>query len=294
MDNVEIGQKHLIVEKVNGCTVIRDTDHNYPEWARTLEEAKKLHDSGVGSFDAFADLSVGFEGISPYGYTNFRYNGDELRLGDFNCDKTYGLRNGDIIEVSISDAYMDDYSRNHGMIPETTSKAYTVSGMPEYVSAYSDLPEDFLTDIKKEAEDYIYSYVAKSSEYGDNKLSLSNLEYAGYIYDLIKDEKKGDYLSYNHLYIIYKGDVSSSLGGFRVNKMYYPVNFSHVFKGEDGTISYTNEGIEGYSNSVNDTWYFSYGYKNPFKCYKDIVEDNSDYIAECGDGFEIYAEDEGE
>ncbi len=243
----------------------------------------------VGTFDAFADLTVEFTGISPSGSAEISYNGSELSSYDFHCDKTSGLKNGDSITVSISDTDMEYYVQKFGMIPETTSKTYTVSGLQAYVSGYSDLTEEFLSDLKKEAEDSIYAYSVNPYTYGDY-ISLDNLEYAGYIFKAVKDGDDGYISFYNKLYIIYKGDVSSKNEKFDTVKVYFPVRFSNILKGEDGSLSYSDkDGIAG-SSDLGGSYYSTDGYSNPFICYKEIAESDEDaYNTECGGEIEKYS-----
>ena len=242
----------------------------------------------VGKFDPFDDIDVSFSGISPSGQMMFNYSGSELSEYDFHCDKMNGLKNGDRVEISISNPNMDYYAQQFGKIPENLSETYTVSGLQEYVSTYEDLSEEFINDLKNEAQDLIYSYTASSY---NKASSLNNLEYAGYILESIKS---GDGLfidSYNDLYIIYKGDVSNSEEEFNTTKVYFPVRFTNILKRETGELSYEdNRGIEGFSE-IKSIWYGTKGYTNPITCYLEIVERNREYyVAECGDGFEIYSE----
>ena len=122
-----------------------------------------------------------------------------------------------------------------------------------------------------------------------NGSTLTDLTYAGYILNAIKDGNSYS-SNYNNLYIIYKGTASNSDGDFSTCTVYFPVRFSNVLSGADGLSYRNNEGIVGYSNFDN-YWYSTKGYINPLVAYMDIVEEYSDsYTAECGDGFEVYAE----
>lgn len=240
----------------------------------------------VGKFNPFDSLEVSFSGIAPNGQVDYNYSGSELNAYDFQCDKMSGLRNGDKVKISINDRDMSYYAEKFGKIPDTTSKEYEVSGLDEYVSEYSSLTEDFIADCKKEAEDSIYAYAAKSY---NSESSLTDLKYAGYILNAIKDGA-GYYNSYNNLYIIYKGVLSNSEGRFSTANVYFPVRFSNILKNDSG-LSFENvEGIVG-NSSLDSGWYSTRGYINPLICYMEIVEANRDsYTAECGDGFEVYSE----
>ena len=256
----------------------------YKDGEHTVSGLEKLE-----TFDAFADVEVTFSGISPMGDAKISYNGSDFSAYDFICDNTSELKNGDTIEVKLSSADMGYYAERFGKIPEAAAKTYTVSGLQEYVTAFSDLTEDFMNNTKKEAEDSIYSYVAKSYS---KESSMKNLEYAGYIFDHIKNENT-PYSVYNHLYVIYRGDVSNSDNKFATTKVYYPVEFTNLVKGTGDEISFgQNEGIPGFSE-LGSFWYTTSGYTNPLTCYTELVDGNRDeYTAEYGDGFEVFCEHE--
>lgn len=242
----------------------------------------------VGKFNAFSDLEVVFSGVAPNGSVNFNYTGSELSEYYFSCDMMNGLRNGDVIKISIkgSDTDIAYYAQTLGMIPEVLEMDYEVKGLVENVETYADMPDDFIDKLKTEAEDSIYSYTASSYK---SNVSLSDLAYSGYVLNVAKDENA--YInSYNNMYLIYSGTVSSSEGSFTASTVYYPVRFSNIVRGEDGLSYGYNDGIVGHS-SLDGTWYSTNGYTNPLTCYMEIVEANRDvYRAECGDGFEKYAE----
>ena len=240
----------------------------------------------VGTFDAFADLSVSFTGTAPNGYISMEYTGSELSYYDFQASQIDGLCNGDTVTITINGSDMSYYAQNLGKVPASLEKQYTVEGLPEYVSSYSALTEEFLNNVKSEAEDSIYAYAANSY---NTESSLTDLQYAGYVFDYVKDGS--GYVSYyNDLYVIYTGTASNSEGSFATTKVYFPVRFTNILLA-DGTLSYEdNRGVCG-STYFGNSWYSTRGYINPLICYMEIVEANRDYYtAECGDGFEVYAE----
>lgn len=255
----------------------------YKDGTYTVSELEKLD-----TFDAFADVEVTFSGISPNGQAAITYNGSDLSSYDFRCDKTSGLKNDDKITVSLSNTDMEDYATILGKIPAATSKIYTVSGLQEYVTSYADITDTFIENTKKEAEDTIYSYAAS---HFSKTSALNNLEYAGYIYNCLKDDR-GLNSVHNALYLIYKGDVSNSEGAFSTTKVYFPVQFANILKVGDDCSFTNNNGIKGHS-PLDSGWDSTDGYTNPLTCYTEIVDSNrDDYTSECGDGFEIYAEHE--
>lgn len=244
----------------------------------TLEE--------VGTFDAFADLEVTFEGIAPSGRVTYNYSGDKLGYYDFSCSQSNGLSNGDTVTISITNTDMEYYAERYGMVPSKLENEYKVSGLQEYVSLYGNLSDDFISTLKSEAEDTIYAYVA--NDYNSSS-ALSDLQYVGYIFNFIKDVDS--YFNYyNSVYVIYSGTVSNSAGKFDTMTVYFPVRFTNILCA-DGSFSYeSNKNIAG-SSYLGNSYYTTKGYTNPLTCYIDIVESNSEmYDAEVGDGFEQYAE----
>ena len=236
----------------------------------------------VSTFDAFADLEVKFEGTSPDGYVSFNYNGTEMSSYDFKCDTMNGLSNGDTITVTIPSDDMSVYADRIGKIPAETEKDYEVSGLDEYVTSFADLPDSFISTAKSDAEDTIFANFAN-----DDGASVSNLEYAGYVYIMRKDDGNG-YI-YNALSVIYKGTVSSTEGRFSAGTVYFPVQFNDILKNENG-VNY-DEAVGIIGSSDVDGSYSTKGYTNPFNCYIDIAEANREnYDIECGDGFELYSE----
>ena len=241
----------------------------------------------VGTFDAFAGLEVTFNGISPDGWLEYEYNGSQFGYYDFNYDKYGGLKNGDIVTFSIPNWGVEYYINQFGMIPTSFEKEFEVSGLDEYVASYESLSDDFIASLKSEAEDTIYAYTAGSY---NTSMSMTNLAYAGYIFNSVKDTEGYYYSSYNELYIIYSGTVSSSEGRFTTTKVYYPVRFSNVLSSENG-LSYESKDSNVVGSSSLDGWSSTRGYINPLVCYMELVEAKRDsYTAECGDGFENYAE----
>ena len=236
----------------------------------------------VEGFDAFAELEVSFTGVAPGGRVELKYNGKDLSVSDFSADKSSGLSNGDKVTISLSESAAQRCLSNIGKMPAPSSKEYTVSGLSEYVAAFTDLSADFVAKLKSEAEDTITAYCAKDY---DSKSSMTGLTYAGYIMNIVKDGSSTSY--FNNLYVIYKGTVANSENSFRPATVYYPVHFRNVLK-EGDTFSYAeNEGIVG--DSEIDGRAYTRGYVNPLQCYMELVDTAKDeYNVSSGDGFEVF------
>ncbi len=242
----------------------------------------------VEGFDAFADVEVAFSGIAPKGQAEMTCKGDLLDSRYYTLEPANGLKNGDTVTLSLRNTDKDFYVREFGKTPEAYTKDYTVSGLSEYVSSYADLSKDFLDKVKTQAEDVILSYAAKSYSKAS---SLKNLEYAGYAFLSLKEDVSYSN-SRNNLYVIYKGDLSSSEDAFYPAKVYFPVRYYDLLISSDKEVSLNNEGdIIGSSDLDGGLWISTRGYINPLTAYKDIVVGNKDkFKAECGDGFENYDE----
>lgn len=239
----------------------------------------------IEEVNPFDDLEVSYSGVSPNGSFDFNYNGDTTYVSSysFSVDKFDGLANGDIVTVSV-DAD-DDYTVNRGYVITEKERQFTVSGLDEYVLSYADLPEDSVAMFKKEAEDKVYSYTA--SDYSSSS-SLTDLTYFGYV--LTSDKgTNGSVKTFNSLYVIYSGKVSSSAGSFSTSTVYYPVKFTNISTGESG-VTYGDIIVVGESY-IDGTYSSTRGYTNPYTCYMEIVDAvRETHSAEVGDGFENYAE----
>lgn len=270
----------------NGDTVVYkiNVDEEYINYVKcnlkSSEAYFNVHDLiDIGTFDAFEGLEVVFSGISPNGKAECKYNGKYMNIHDFVIDKKEGLTNGESIKVSLAVDNLSEYIDRIGAVPLETEKIYKVDGLKEYITKYSDISESMKKSFKSYSEDVIYAYVAQKY---DKNMGLSDLQYSGYIFSTAKKQNEKNV---NELYIIYCGTVSHSKGKFRTSKVYYPIKFTNIEKG-DSVVYEGGDKIIGKSN-IDGKGYGTAGYTNPTACYQDIVEANLDkYSSYCGDGFE--------
>lgn len=235
----------------------------------------------IGRFDPFEELEVEFTGTAPEGRVDYEYSGDFVSTYSFNCDKSSGLRNGDVVTISLDAGDMSYYAKNFGKIPVTTSKEYTVSGLEEYVSQYADLTPEFIEEVKKEAEDTFLAYTAGSN--GRN-YTFSDFEYAGYIFDAIKDTDTY-FRSYNYLYLVYKSTVTNEEKEYEPKTLYFSLFFSDILKSDEG-ITYGEKGdLLGYT--YFDSWNGISAHENLFDLYQDVTNSES-FTSESGDGLEVF------
>lgn len=86
------------------------------------------------TFDAFASAELSFDGYNGYGtaaLSDTKNGADHISYSD-NAGRY--LENGDVVTVTAATAYgssFKDYCNEYGRIPKSTTKQYTVSGLPE-------------------------------------------------------------------------------------------------------------------------------------------------------------------
>lgn len=239
--------------------------------------------SDINIIDAFADLTVSFSGVAPNGGVELEYSGIESVIDkwSFGCDKSYGLRNGDTVTVTLN--INEEYLHNNGYAVKETTRTYTVEGLDEYVESYSDLTEEFLDYTKSEAQDIILAYVAQRY---NTECSLGQLEYAGYIFEAPKPDSS--YWNNNELYVIYKGTVAHAEGKFHNTAVYFPVHFYNILSTAEGISCDKDSGIMG-SSRLGGSSYSTNGYVNPLVAYTELATARlAAYQVEAGDGFEVF------
>ncbi len=240
----------------------------------------------LAKFDAFADLTVSFEGIAPNGNVNFTYAGKELDAYDFSADKYNELSNGDTVTISINEYEIERCAEQYGKVPEALEKEYTVEGLKSYVSKISDIDDNALSEMKSQAEDVFNAHAAKS--FGEDE-KLRSLTYIG---DYLLTNKGNSYGNYNYLFVVYKAQVQNTYSNNKksydkVNDIYWYICFNNLMVDGDGKVevdvtSY-NTPSDRFTVDSNvssgwfgtKTWYY-YGYENLDELYKKVVTSNLD------------------
>lgn len=222
-----------------------------------LEEIKKV--------DVFDGLKITYSGISPSGYMEYSYSGNEnIAAYNFEFDKTRKLRNGDKITCTYTGD--DDYTAKKGFIAESRTKEFEVSGLSEYVLNEKDLDDNVIKILKSDSLDAIESYIAR--QYSE-KISVSELTDVGNLFMSIKADKEASVN--NAYYAVYKATLSNSGNDFKPTVVYYVVRINNVIKLDDGW-GYEDPEMLGSSNLQG--YYSTNGYVVPMKLYKEIVVSN--------------------
>ena len=247
----------------------------------------------VEEFDPFENLEVTFGGIAPNGSASLSGSIDDVPSLYFEADKTSGLKNGDVIKITL-DCYGDDvksYCLEYGKVPTELEKEVTVEGLSSYVSKIDEIPEDMQEKMKQQAID---SFNADSAGWAEGN-SLENAEFLGYYF---LTPKEGFYASSNNeLYCVYKmtsnvtglkrgGDGETQESGQETYYTYY--HYSDIMLLEDGTCSVdlsngymTNNSIEsdyGKNGFFGADFYRYKGYKDLDSMFNECVTKK---ISEC-------------
>lgn len=217
------------------------------------------------TFDAFEGVTVEFSGNANDGYADFSFNGSYIGRYDFDISQTYGLKNGDVIKVTLVNEDVQYYINNIGKVPEAFEKEFKVEGLQEYLNSASDVTDEGLDQLKEAAEETIKDAL---DDY-DSSVVYDGLGYEGYIF---ASTEAG-----NGIYIIYSADVSSEDDEFTAKKVYYPVYFRNVLKAENSYTYDEDITIEGNSALDVDSYYTTAGYVNILKCYLDLTKFNDYY-----------------
>ena len=243
----------------------------------------------VGSFDAFADLTVEYSGIAPDGNANLNYLGSELSYYDFTCDKSKGLSNGDTVKVTIDEGKLEYYAKNLGKVPEALEKEYIVEGLSSYLAQISELDDESLALMQQQASDVYNAYTARTFSEGEEHESLT---YIGNYLLTIKD-KNTLWGNINVLYLVYKAQVrnTNSYGGDtynKVNDIYWFISFNNLMVEPDGKITVDvthyntpnetftiDSGVSYNGWGSTKSWYY-YGYPTLDELYKDVITSNMD------------------
>ena len=244
-------------------------------------EVKGLENVDV--LDPFADLSVSFTGISPYGSVTIQNNSSNsiIRNLNYEVSQSYDLKNGDIITITVN---YDEYSmiNNYGVTLSESSKEYAVEGLSEYVTSLADIPEDTMTKMQQQANDVFTANVAQN--WAEN-LSADAFNFMG-CYMLTP--KTGEYSDHTNLvYLVYKVTATVSFpedGVADTFDYYLYVSFYDLLMLQDGTCSldYSDYGysynefkhITQHGDGSSSYWF--YGYEDLDTLFNKVIAANVD------------------
>ncbi len=230
----------------------------------TVDGLKELN-----KFDAFADLTLEYNGIAPDGDVSLSYDGTELDTYNFRCSKTDGLNNGDVITVTIDDAAIKDCATVYGKVPAESSKEYTVDGLSSYLTSDTEVTDAFLEKMRVQALDVYNAKEVANMNKSDSSEILQAFDYIGYYLLTAKSENSSPRSS---IYLVYKANIrdvynNGSQNYDQARDIYWYIKFENAKIAPDGTadIDVTNYSIpsnEVYIDSgISSSWFSTYGWR---------------------------------
>ena len=264
----------------NGDTVVFSWDSSYmtdEEIAAVAKEMRvkvKYSDieytvenlQEVPTFDSFDGVEVAFSGMEPNGkvvIANYPDNG----LNYYIDGETEGLKNGDEVIIKIEYPYgVEEYINNYQKKAENETKSYTVEGLGKYLTSASQIPEEYLEEMKAQANDVILGTTNGWVE----GYSL-DINYIGN-YFLSAKENTSDIQ--NGIVLVYKMHYENTFNDYKTGEQdvyhdyYYFVMWENIYEDGQGKFSYSpNE----YKKTTNmHTWEMDI-YTNVYSYMADVI-----------------------
>jgi len=242
----------------------------------------------VEMIDPLGDVEAVFSGTAPYDINvELTYYGDYPGIDPYSNiigGDTYGLRNGDVYRISITNVDEDQLMQDYNVALARLEREIEISGLDEFVMEPGDLNQDIIDFMKAEAQDRIVSYTAR--EYSSD-VKTGTLRYEGYFLRSLEPEASGSYT--NAVYIVYSSELSSAKKEFDPVTVYYPVIFSDILD---------QKGVQTYDGSAEvridgecqfaDGKYVSRGRLSLPVYIAGEFEPDISYVTWCEDGLENY------
>lgn len=148
----------------NGEDPTNEFAQNYGKAPYPLEKTYTV--SGLTEqegFDAFQSLEVTYEGLDGFGIAQMELTEELPENLQFVIDKKEDLSNGDVLTVTLTDAWGNDPTElcqsQLGLNPTVLKKSYTVEGLGTYVTSIDQISEEVLSTIKEQAADVLTAYI---------------------------------------------------------------------------------------------------------------------------------------
>jgi hypothetical protein len=197
----------------------------------------------VPTFDSFDGVEVAFSGMEPNGkvvIANYPDNG----LNYYIDGETEGLKNGDEVIIKIEYPYgVEEYINNYQKKAENETKSYTVEGLGKYLTSSSQIPEEYLEEMKAQANDVILGTTNGWVE----GYSL-DINYIGN-YFLSAKENTSDIQ--NGIVLVYKMHYENTFNDYKTGEQdvyhdyYYFVMWENIYEDGQGKFNYSqNEYIK--------------------------------------------------
>ena len=208
----------------------------------------------VIEIDPFEKLDVSTSGFDGSVYVEWDYTGEYLDKYDFSCDNTWDLSIGDSFTIYIGEYTADYFLEYEGVKFTQTKKTYSVEAADRYIQKYEEISDDFMSEIKKTAEE------ALEAEYDRSYLdfSLKSYEYYGAYFMTGNNSDAYD----NILCMVYKCNIISKDDDFDPVDVYVPIYCYELVERADKTQDmHTSVYVDTKMSYVDDSvWNGVYGY----------------------------------
>lgn len=248
----------------NGDTIVYSwysssmTDDEIAELAKKMRVKVKYSDieylvdnlREVSTFDPFEGVELSFSGISPNGMaviSSYPDNGLYYEIEG----ETEGLENGDTVVVNIQypngvEEYINEYQKK----PERETKVYTVEDLGEYLTSASQIPEEYLEEMKAQANDVIL---------GTERENLNYLDY-NYIGNYFLLAKQSTNNIQNSIVLVYKLHYENTVKGYKtgdhdiVHDYYVFVLWDNLYFDEKGKFVYSKSNYTKTTDKHTTKW----------------------------------------
>lgn len=185
----------------------------------------------VEYMDIFKDVNIQFSGISGNAFPTLSISGsgEVVNFCKFDIEPSYGLKNGDVVTVTIANT--DSILNKFYTLPKTESMEYTVTGLEYYASA-EDLPMDVVRQIGAQL-------VAEQTKENENNtiFTYSDVELYGIFFLTCKE---GAWAEVNQLHFVIHYNMLDDNGDVR-NSYYIPYYIENILVDTEGNISIQRE-----------------------------------------------------
>lgn len=206
--------------------------------------------------DPFENIEVTFTGVAPAGQANIQNNSSEEALKSvyFEATPSNGLKNGDKVVVKANASGDEDYYlSNYGVIIDLGEKEFVVEGLCSYAQSASEISDDMMEKMKKQAEDALRAQSVNWNQY----ITLQNVQYIGNYF--LKPKFSSSYSEFNVLRLMYRVDVVFEKGTFvEPYSFYFHTTYDNIMIMDDGTTS-----VDLSNYAAASTWD---GARHDFKC----------------------------
>lgn len=224
-------------------------------------------------FDPFENITVHFEGISPYVSASIKDERSAKDVGYFDfyykMSKQSGLLIGDVVTVTVSSLekdFIDFCVKNFGMIPSTQTKDFVVEGCDRYISRIGDVSSTEMEILDSVFRREIEQKIKNRYICDDN----ANIEFMGNMFLKLKEEyeRMKDYTGDNVLFSVYRVKEANAGNG---SYYYYCCGINNLIINSIGELSYDLKNVE-LTEIYQDYQEFYDNYVKPVHEYYEVID----------------------